>query len=268
MTNNWENLKEGDILDLREVILYQKFTTPPPRYSQASLIKKLEELGIGRPSTYATIISTLQDRNYVEDKKNQMKPTVLGRQVNKLLKENFTSVTSSELTAEIEDKLDEISRNENTYFNVVSLFWQSFLKQIQESEENINSKKIEYKTTETSEICPICQNKMTIKIGRFGQYFQCSHEQSHQFALNYKEYEIELEKAREAYKDLTIGKKCEECQKDLIVRVSKSSLKPYIACPEYKVGNKHTVLSINKIMNPDEKNTKFKPKFKKNFKRK
>lgn len=263
MTNKFSDLKKGDILDLRGIILDQKFTKPPSRYSQASLIKKLEELGIGRPSTYATIISTLQDRSYVENQKNQMKPTNLGMQVNHLLSENFKSVTSSELTAEMEDKLDKISTGDKTYEEVVSMYWDDLNTQIRNSNQNIEDNRSKYKLSQTDEKCPICDSKMDIIIGRFGEFFQCSNIKEHQFALNYKEYAIELEKAQKEYSDLTKGLKCEECGDDLIVRVSKSSLKAYIACAKYRVGNKHTVKSIKSILDPDstkKQSLKFKKK--------
>ena len=227
----------------------QHFTKPPSRYSQASLVKKLEELGIGRPSTFASIISTLQDREYVEARSsigtNQMIPTSLGRKIYELLKENFTQVTSSILTATMEEDLDRISRGEEQYETMLDNFWWKFKQQVEEKSKEIALDRDKYKTSATSELCPVCQSTMTLKIGRFGEYFQCQTNSEHQFQKNYKEHEIALKEAREKYATQAEGKKCQECGKDLIVRVSKSSLNPYIACQEYKVGNKHTVLPIN-----------------------
>ncbi len=107
--------------------------------------------------------------------------------------------------------------------------------------------KQKYKNTQTDVKCPKCGSDMELKIGRFGEYFQCLAVHEHQFPKNFREYEEALKKAEEEYNHLLKNQKCEECGKDLIVRVSRSSLKPYIACPDYRVGNKHTVLSIKKL---------------------
>lgn len=268
MTNNFKDLKNGDILDLKKLIFEQKFTKPPSRYSQASLIKKLEEIGIGRPSTYATIISTLQERNYVENQKNQMKPTVLGMQVNTLLSDNFTSVTSSELTANLEDNLDLISVGETNYETVIKNYWDDLNKQIDNSSINIENNRRKYKSTQSEEICPTCNSEMEIVIGRFGEFLQCKSEKTHQFALNYREYNKILEESVSQYQHLCKGTKCSECQNELIVRVSKSSLKPYIACKEYRVGNKHTVISIKKAMGEEDNDSGGKKTFKRRFTKK
>lgn len=237
------DLQEGQKLDLMGLILKQKFTQPPGRYSAASLVRKMEELGIGRPSTYASIISTLQDRQYV-DGGNSMKPTTLGRQVNMILKENFEEVTSSEMTATMEDNLDKISMGEAGYEKVLGDFWYRFKDEVETKSKKLSLEKEKYRSLETDVRCPTCDSEMELKSGRFGEYFQCKTHHEHQFPKNFREYAIALEQARIQYQSEAIGKKCEVCGQDLIVRVSKSSLKPYIACPEYRVGNKHTVVSI------------------------
>lgn len=242
-------LELNQVVYLGNMVYTQHFTKPPSRYSQASLVKKLEELGIGRPSTFASIISTLQDREYVESKAvtgtNQMIPTSLGRKIYELLKENFSKVTSSELTAQMEDNLDRISRGEEDYEKMLDDFWWEFKKDVESKSANINENKDKYKTSATDELCPECGSAMELKIGRFGEYFQCQNVKEHQFPKNYKEYNVAIEEARVKYAPQADGKKCEECGKPMIVRVSKSSLNPYIACPEYKVGNKHTVTAVN-----------------------
>jgi DNA topoisomerase I len=240
-----KELKVGDQLDLSKLIYTQKFTQPPSRYSAASLIKKLEEQGIGRPSTYATIISTLQDRGYVEGKGNSMKPTTLGMKVSKLLKENFTDVTGSTMTAEMEDNLDKIAGGDKTYIDVLKSFWGEFKEEIETKTPGLKENRTKYKTSETDILCPKCGSQMELKIGRFGEYYQCLAFREHQFPKNFREYEKALAEAQAKYTHQAEGKKCEVCGKDLIVRASKSSLKPYIACPEYKVGNKHTVMNID-----------------------
>jgi DNA topoisomerase-1 len=239
------SLEVGTTLYLDTVSIYEKQTQPPSRYTPASLISKLESLGIGRPSTYASIISTLQDRNYVEMEKRSMKPTTLGLKVGDLLIENFDSVTSSELTAYMESELDAVSRGEKEYEEVLTKFWGPFKKQVEQQTKEIQENRSKYNTSETDEKCPICGSEMELKLGRFGEYLQCTTHKEHMFAKNYKEVAAALAKAHEEFDDQAKGQTCEECGKDLIVRVSKSSLNPYIACPDYRVGNKHTVKPVN-----------------------
>jgi DNA topoisomerase I len=233
---------QGQHLTLTDIFYDQHFTSPPNRYSAASLVKKLEELGIGRPSTFASIISTLQDRQYVEPT-NQMKPTTLGMRINELLTENFTEITGSQFTAKMEDELDDISNGEKEYLDVLTSFWTEFKQEVESKSASIVSTE-KYTTTHTEEKCPSCSSQMDLRIGRFGEYFQCQNEREHQFAKNYKEYEAALQKAHQDFDSQAVGQKCADCKKDLIVRVSKSSLNPYIACPEYRVGNKHTVTNV------------------------
>ena len=235
----------GDIFDLSELYLTQKFTQPPSRFSAASLIKKLEEEGIGRPSTYASIITTLVDRGYSEMNKNIMIPTTLGLRINQILTDNFEQITSSNLTAQMEENLDQISQGNKNYNETLGEFWTPFKSLVESKSLELTGRKDDYRTTETDELCPKCGSEMTLKIGRFGEYFQCQSVKEHQFAKNYKEYEIALGEAYQKFQTQTFGLKCEVCSKDLIIRVAKSSLKPYIACPDYKVGNKHTVMEVN-----------------------
>jgi DNA topoisomerase I len=244
--SHWAKVfKVGVKLDLEQLFAIQSFTEPPSRYSPASLVKKLEELGIGRPSTYASIISTLQDRGYVEEGKGSMQPTNLGMRVNDLLTENFLEVTGSDLTAKMEDSLDDIANGEKNYLDVVSPFWNDLKAQVETKFGEIKTKSQEYRTTETDQKCFICGSPMTQKLGRFGEYYQCSTHKEHMFPLNYLAYKDALAEAEIKYADQVTGKTCTECKKPLIVRVSKAALKPYIACPEYKVGNKHTVMDIS-----------------------
>jgi DNA topoisomerase I len=238
-------LSVGQDLYLQALFLDQKTTKPPSRYSPASLIKKLEELGIGRPSTYASIISTLQDREYVQTDKNTMQPTTLGMKINNLLSENFTQVTSSELTAKMEDRLDEIARGENTYVQVLDSFWKDFKHQVETKGDELKDNRQKYTSSQTDVTCPTCDSTTELKIGRFGEYYQCLSHKEHIFPKNFKEYNEALILAKEKFAPQLDGRVCEVCNKPLIVRVSKSSLKPYIACSEYMVGNKHTVTDVS-----------------------
>jgi DNA topoisomerase I len=235
---------KGGKFDLCQIFGLQSFTEPPSRYSSASLIKKLEELGIGRPSTYASIISTLQDRQYVEEAKSAMQPTLLGMKVNDILTDNFEQVTGSKMTADMEENLDEISRGEKKYIDVLNEFWGPFKKQVELMMPDIKSKSQEYKTSTTETKCFLCGSEMSQKLGPFGEFYQCLDQKSHMFPLNYLEYKAKLDEVTVTYADQVKGQTCKECKKPLIVRVAKSSLKAYIACPDYKVGNKHTVTDI------------------------
>jgi DNA topoisomerase-1 len=245
ITENIWNIQKDQKFTLTQLINIQNFTKPPSRFTAASLIKKLEELGIGRPSTYASIIATLQDREYVETNKNQMLPTALGMKVNDLLTDNFQQITSSELTAEMEENLDEISRGEKAYNQVLGDFWWNFKQEVESKSKNLAEQRDKYKSTSTDVKCPVCQSEMDLKIGRFGEYYQCQVHKEHAFPKNFREYEEALKVARELYENQAKGKHCSECGKELIVRVSKSSLKPYIACSDYQVGNQHTVKPIS-----------------------
>lgn len=239
------SLAVGTTLYLNSLSIYEKQTLPPSRYTPASLISKLELLGIGRPSTYASIISTLQEREYIEMLNRSMKPTVLGMKVGELLIENFDRITNSELTAYMENELDSISRGEKEYKQVLTDFWQPFKDQVEKKTFIIQDNREKYSSKSTDELCPVCSSKMTIKLGRFGEYYQCDAHKEHIFAINYKEVEKALTDAQKEFGYQLGEKKCEECGKDLIIRVSKSTLNPYIACPDYRVGNKHTVLAVH-----------------------
>lgn len=245
LTSNTLNINKNEKLYLQEVEYLQKFTQPPYRYSPASLIKRLEELGIGRPSTYATIISTLHDREYVEDKAQTLIPTSLGMKINALLVENFTEVTGSELTAKMEDNLDDISRGEKEYEDVLQDFWGDFKKQIEEKTPTLKEDRAKYTSSESDVVDPKFGDKMVLKVGRFGEYFQNPNHPEIMYPKNFRELEIAEKEAHHQYDHQAKGQFCVECKKELIVRVSKSSLNAYIACSDYKVGNKHTVTSIN-----------------------
>lgn len=239
------HFEKGEKLYLQDIHYNQKFTLPPSRYSAASLIKKLEELGIGRPSTYASIISTLIDRDYVENKTNQMMPTSLGMRISDLLSDNFSDVTSQEMTASMEENLDEISRGEKDYYSVLKDFWSQFREKVESKEKEIVSSKSKYTSTQTDVADPKYGNLMVLKVGRFGEYYQNPEHPEVMYPKNFRELAIAESEAKEKFQSQTEEKKCEECGKLLIVRVSKSTLNPYIACPDYQVGSKHTVMPVN-----------------------
>ncbi len=178
LSNNDENqnripdlLKDGKV-NLKEVIPTQHFTEPPPRYTEASLIKALEELGIGRPSTYAPTISTIQDRFYVEKEEKKLKPTSLGMSVNDFLMKYFADILDYQFTAGVESSLDDVAAGEKEWTKVLSDFYFPFEKHLTEIQDTAEHVKLEIETTD--EICDKCGKPMIVRIGRFGKFLACS----------------------------------------------------------------------------------------------
>ena len=163
-------LKEGEKVNLNDIRAEQHFTEPPPRYTEASLVKALEEYGIGRPSTYASIIYTLQQREYVDFEKKRFTPTEVGRVVNKFLTEHFHDYVDYDFTARLEDELDEISRGEKDWIPVMHEFWDTFKDQIKDKEENVSrSEAIQERVLGTD---PKSGRQISVRMGRYGPYAQ------------------------------------------------------------------------------------------------
>jgi DNA topoisomerase-1 len=167
------------------------------------------------------------------------------------------------MTAEMEEDLDEISRGESDYQKVLDDFWWDFKKQVESKQPELKNERQKYRDTETDVRCPKYGDKMVLKMGRFGEYYQNPNHPECMYPKNFREYEAALQKAQEDFTHLTKGLKCEECGKDLIVRVSKKSLKAYIACPDYKVGNKHMVKSLKELQGGGSSDEKPKRSFRK-----
>lgn len=163
------HLEAGEVLAVQKIFGDQHFTEPPPRYSEASLVKALEEFGIGRPSTYASIISTLQDREYVLLDKKRFTPTDVGRVVNKFLTEHFTRYVDYSFTANLENELDNIAEGEREWIPVLNEFWQGFNNQIHEK-SNVERPGVEV----LDEPCPKCGKPLQSRLGRFGKFIGCS----------------------------------------------------------------------------------------------
>ncbi|MFL9611219.1 type I DNA topoisomerase [Methylobacillus sp. Pita2] len=163
------HLETGEVLAVQKIFGDQHFTEPPPRYSEASLVKALEEFGIGRPSTYASIISTLQDREYVLLDKKRFTPTDVGRVVNKFLTEHFTRYVDYGFTANLENELDDIAEGEREWIPVLNEFWQGFNNQIHEK-SNVERPGVEV----LDEACPKCGKPLQSRLGRFGKFIGCS----------------------------------------------------------------------------------------------
>jgi DNA topoisomerase I len=151
---------------------FQKFTLPPPRYNEASLIKTLEEYGIGRPSTYAPIISTIQDRMYVEKNENKFSPTPLGIAVNDFLMEYFPEIFDYQFTAHMEDDLDEIANGKLEWVPVIREFYEPFNTKLNGVSKI--AERVTVETEVTDEICPQCGALLVVRIGRFGKFLSCS----------------------------------------------------------------------------------------------
>lgn len=166
------DLEEGEVVDLIEIQPNQHFTQPPPRYSEASLIKTLEEFGIGRPSTYAPTISTIQHRGYVELAEKRLHPTELGKIVNDLLVEYFPNIVNVEFTASLEEDLDKIAWHERDWVPVLRDFYEPFESTVQAAEENMP--KIEIEEASIGEDCEKCGHHLVIRYGRFGKFIACS----------------------------------------------------------------------------------------------
>jgi len=166
-------LTEGQELTLLKLLPEQKFTQPPARYTEASLIKALEEKGIGRPSTYAPTISTIIDRMYVEKQTKYLCPTELGMVVSKLLAENFENIVDVTFTAQMEELLDEIEQGKKNWVDVLSTFYPVFHEQVVKALADVA--KVEMKQEKTGEICPLCsEGELMIKEGRYGKFVACS----------------------------------------------------------------------------------------------
>ncbi len=165
-------LEAGQKVELEKLLPEQHFTEPPPRYNEASLIKTLEQYGIGRPSTYAPIISVIQERNYVEKNQGRFFPTEIGTLVNKVLTENFPKIVDIEFTAEMEEELDEVAEGKTKWQHVIKEFYDPFAKHLAEKYESVSKEELVQETT--NEICEKCGKPMAVKFGRFGKFLACS----------------------------------------------------------------------------------------------
>lgn len=166
------DLSRGDLLDLLGIVPGQHFTEPPPRYTEATLVKALEERGIGRPSTYAQIISTIQERNYVVLEEKRFRPTELGCVVTDQLVRHFPRIMNVDFTAEVEQELDEIASGERNWVHVLDEFYGPFAQSLETAEQQMERVKPEPEQTEID--CPECGSKMLIRMGRRGKFLGCS----------------------------------------------------------------------------------------------
>ena len=218
-------LTEGEWVDLIAIHADQHFTEPPPRFTEASLVKTLEEHGIGRPSTYASIISTLQHRAYVTLESKRFKPTDVGRIVNKFLTQYFTKYVDYDFTAKLEDELDDVSRGEKQWIPLLGEFWQPFHSLIQTTEENVKRKDVTQEALD--EKCPKCGKDLSIRLGKRGRFIGCT---------GYPEcdYTRNLEEDRETSllpPEIVEGRRCPKCDSELVIKQGKYG--KFIGCSSY-----------------------------------
>ncbi|MFP4560031.1 MAG: type I DNA topoisomerase [Thiohalorhabdus sp.] len=200
-------LAEGDRPELLQVRGEQHFTEPPPRYTEATLVRKLESFGIGRPSTYASILSTLQDRGYVEQQNKRFFLTDVGKVVNRFLTNHFTTYVDYDFTAKLEDELDAISRGEEDWRPVLREFWEPFHKQVEEKEESVSRSEVTSEAME--ETCPKCGAQLEKKLGRHGQFIGCS---------AYPECDYTRPVEGEAPEPEVTDRTCPKCERPLAIK--------------------------------------------------
>ena len=220
-------LAEGEELPVDKLYGEQHFTQPPPRFSEASLVKALEEFGIGRPSTYASIISTLKDREYVILDKKRFLPTDTGDIVNKFLTEHFAQYVDYNFTAKLENQLDEIASGNRQWVPVMDSFWKGFKKQIDEKE---SISRAEVTTESLDEACPKCSKPLSIKFGKRGRFIACTGYPECDYTRNLGET---AEQAAEEAEAPTVieGRSCPDCGGEL--HIKKGRYGKFIGCANY-----------------------------------
>ncbi len=167
------DLREGEPLKLNALSPGQHFTQPPARFTEATLIKALEEKGVGRPSTYAPTISTITDRQYVVKEGKYLRPTPLGEVVTGLMKEKFPDIVDTDFTAQMESRLDKVEAGEAAWKQVLGEFYSGFDAELKKAEHDLDGERIKVPDEESDEVCDLCGRKMVIKMGRFGRFLAC-----------------------------------------------------------------------------------------------
>ena len=213
---NIPKISEGEVLVLEKLIKEQKFTQPPARYTEASLVKEMEEKNIGRPSTYASIISVLVNRKYVKRVKKSLEPTKLGFDVIGILQDYFTDIVDVKFTGEMEDNLDSVEMGEKDWKKVIADFYEGFSKELKNADREVE--RIEKEVVLSDEVCEICGKPMAIKEGRFGKFLACT---------GYPE----CKNTKPIVK--STGVKCPKCGKDIIEKKGRKSGKLFYGCSGY-----------------------------------
>ncbi|MBF0628870.1 MAG: type I DNA topoisomerase [Magnetococcales bacterium] len=219
-------LEVGDGLTATAITPQQHFTEPPPRYTEASLVKILESYGIGRPSTYAPTMSTLQERGYVKLDQRKFFPEDVGEVVNRFLVEHFEKYVDYHFTAHLEDDLDAVSRGEREWVPLLDSFWTPFKSQIDEKEST--TKRSDITTEATDQACPECSKPLFIKLGRFGRFLACSNYPECKFTQNIKK---EGEEEKPVAPPELSDQLCEKCSKPMLIKEGRFG--KYLACSGY-----------------------------------
>ena len=218
-------MEEGRPVQLLDINATQHFTEPPPRFSEASLVKALEEFGIGRPSTYATIISTLQNREYVTLESKRFYPTDVGRIVNKFLTEHFTKYVDYSFTANLEDELDAVSRGEKEWVPLMNAFWQPFHDLIADKDTSVQRKDVTQETLDES--CPECQSPLSIRLGRNGRFIGCTNYPACSYTRNLSDDN----ESGSSEPEVVEGRNCPKCQSSLVIKTGRYG--KFLGCSGY-----------------------------------
>lgn len=223
-------LREGERMDADNAVPTKHFTEPPVRFNDASLIKLFEEQGLGRPSTYATIITTILSRNYVKREGKAFVPTPLGELTNQLMKEYFSDIVDYGFTADMETELDEIEAGNATMQEVLSDFWADFSKELSHAEETIGQNSIEVPVEETDMICEKCGSRMVVRNGRFGKFAACP---NYPTCRNTKPLTASGEEKNDGDKKEPVQTdlKCDQCGAPMILRSGRYG--SFYACSRY-----------------------------------
>ena len=226
-------LKDGEKLSMNSILPEKHFTEAPPRYTEASLIKFLEERGIGRPSTYTPIITTIIARNYVRREGKVFVPTQLGTLTTKIMEENFNDIVDYKFTANMETDLDKIEDGSLDYLDVLSDFWKDFEVDLKKAEEKIGAEDIKIPVEETDIICDKCGAKMVVRTSKFGKFAACPNfpKCRNTKPLNTTDEEKVKEEKVEPKKEEIAPFKCEKCGSDMVLRSSRYGT--FYACSKY-----------------------------------
>ena len=209
-------MKIGELIKSKKINIEETTTSPPPRYSDASLVASLERQGIGRPSTYAPIISVIQLRQYVEREEGRFHPTSLGKAVTEFLVKNFGDIMSLPFTAKMELDLDEVAAGKMDWKKMMKMFWEKFEKEVKSVEGTAERVKVEVE--KTGEKCPECKTgELVIRVGRFGKFISCDKFPDCKYTAQYQE---------------AAGFNCPTCGKPGVVRKTKTGRK-FFGCSDY-----------------------------------
>lgn len=233
------DFEKGDVLNCKKVNPKQHFTQPPPRFSEASLVKAMEEHGIGRPSTYAPIITKIQTKGYVEKIEKALAPTLLGKTVSKQLVEHFTKIMDYKFTAGMETELDNVAEQKVVWNRVLKDFYEPFIETVNNARQNMEKVNIE-----SDVVCPNCGQKMLIRNSRYGtQFLGCS---------GYPECKtmMPLNQNGEASEPETTDEKCEKCSSDMVIKVGPYG--KYLQCTNEECKNRKRIIKTTGVKCPKD----------------